>query len=138
MHVLSGGLVSHQPGRTFQTSMKEKIMKFSDILALAKQGYTPKDIKDLLAIPTEEDTQTGTEGDAAEPEKAPATEPEADEPAAEPQGGAEPETEESDRIKELESKVKDLQESNTRRARPEVPKGKSDEEILADMARRFM
>jgi len=113
-------------------------MKFSDILALAKQGYTPKDIKDLLAIPTEEDTQTGTEGDAAEPEKAPATEPEADEPAAEPQGGAEPETEESDRIKELESKVKDLQESNTRRARPEVPKGKSDEEILADMARRFM
>ena len=112
-------------------------MKFSDILALAKQGYTPQDIKDLLAMTTE-DTQTGTEGEAAEPEKAPAKEPEADEPAAEPQGGADPETEESDRIKELETKVKDLQESNTRRARPEEPKGKSDEEILADMARRFM
>ena len=137
MHVLPGGLVSHQPGRTFQTSMKESIMKFSDILALAKQGYSPQDIKDLLALATE-DTQTGTEGEAAEPEKAPATEPEADEPAAEPQGGADPETEESDRIKELESKVKDLQESNTRRARPEEPKRESDEQILADMARRFM
>ena len=112
-------------------------MKFSDILALAKQGYSPQDIKDLLALSTE-DTQTGTEGEAAEPEKAPATEPEADEPAAEPQGGADPETEESDRIKELETKVKDLQESNTRRARPEEPKRESDEQILADMARRFM
>lgn len=112
-------------------------MKFSDILALAKQGYTPQDIKDLLALSTE-DTQTGTEGETAEPEKAPAKESEAEEPAAEPQSGAEPDTEESDRIKELENKVKVLQESNTRRARPEETKRKTDEEILADMARRFM
>lgn len=112
-------------------------MKFSDILALAKQGYTPQDIKDLLALASE-DTQTETDGEAAEPEKVPDNDPEADEPAAEPQGGADPETEESDRIKELETKVKDLQESNTRRARPEEPKRESDEQILADMARRFM
>lgn len=112
-------------------------MKFSDILALAKQGYTPQDIKDLLAL-SAEDTQTETEGDAAEQANAPDNEPEAEEPAAEPQGGADPDTQESDRIKELESKVKDLQESNTRRARPEETKGKTDEEILADMARRFM
>ena len=29
-------------------------MNFSDILALAKQGYKPSDIKELLSIPTED------------------------------------------------------------------------------------
>lgn len=113
-------------------------MKLTDIIALAKQGYTPADIKELLTLATEEETQTETESEASEKVKGPVIEPEPEEPAEGPQGGAETETEESDRIKELESKVKDLQESNTRRARPEEPKRKSDEEILADMARRFM
>lgn len=112
-------------------------MKFSDILALAKQGYTPQDIKDLLAMATE-DTQTETDGEARVEQKEQATEHVTEEAAHEPQGGAEPETEESDRIKELETKVKDLQESNTRRARPEEPKRVTDEQILEDMARRFM
>ena len=112
-------------------------MKLTDIIALAKQGYTPADIKELLTLATEE-TQTETEGEASEEEKAPAREPAAEEPAEGPQGGAEPETQESAKIKELQSKVQDLQESAARRARPEEPKKQTDAEILADMARRFM
>lgn len=34
-------------------------MNFSDILALAKQGYKPSDIKELLTIPTD-DTSTSS------------------------------------------------------------------------------
>ena len=112
-------------------------MKLTDIIALAKQGYTPADIKELLTLATEE-TQTETESEASEKAKGPVIEPEPEEPAEGPQGGAEPETGESVKIKELQSKVQDLQESAARRARPEEPKRESDEQILADMARRFM
>lgn len=61
-------------------------MKFTDILALAKQGYTPQDIKDLLALSTEQDTDKEAEQkdteippDHVEAESVP--EPEKDEPA---------------------------------------------------------
>ena len=112
-------------------------MKLTDIIALAKQGYTPADIKELLTLATEE-TQTETESEASEKAKGPVKEPEPEEPSEGPQGGADPETEESVKIKELQSKVQDLQESAARRARPEEPKRESDEQILADMARRVM
>ena len=36
-------------------------MKFTDILSLAKQGYTPQDIKDLLALSTDQDTDKEAE-----------------------------------------------------------------------------
>lgn len=61
-------------------------MKFTDILALAKQGYTPQDIKDLLALSTDQDADK--EAEPKDPETPPdhvdaepAPEPEKDEPA---------------------------------------------------------
>ena len=57
-------------------------MKFTDILALAKQGYTPADIKDLLALqipdepeakPPEEDHTEGAEADEPDQQKDDAT-----------------------------------------------------------------
>ena len=71
-------------------------MKLTDIIALAKQGYTPADIKELLTLATEE-TQTETESEASEKAKGPVIEPEPEEPAEGPQGGADPETEERPR-----------------------------------------
>ena len=56
-------------------------MKFNDIIALAKQGYTPQDIKDLLALA--EDQAEGKEADQKDPD----TQPEApDHAEAEPEG----------------------------------------------------
>lgn len=60
-------------------------MKFGDIVALAKQGYTPQDIKDLLAI--SDDQSTDIEADQKDPEKVPdkvEAEPEAQPDAKEP------------------------------------------------------
>lgn len=62
-------------------------MKFTDILALAKQGYTPADIKDLLSLqipdesevkPPEEDHTERAEADEPDQQKDDAT-PEKDE-----------------------------------------------------------
>lgn len=58
-------------------------MKFSDILSLAKQGYTPQDIKDLMALSEDkgsdgedeqkdhEDVQTPPDHDKSEPDAQP-------------------------------------------------------------------
>ena len=67
-------------------------------------------------------------------EEAPAEE----EPAEEVQRTARTEDRTDEKITELENKIKGLQAENTRRPRPEDPPKKSDEEILKDMARRFM
>ena len=48
-------------------------MKFSDILDLARQGYKPSDIKELMSMETEPKTETKPE---TEPETKPETKPE--------------------------------------------------------------
>ena len=59
-------------------------MKFGDIVSLAKQGYTPQDIKDLLSL--SDDQGSGAEGE--QKDQAGQQTPEADnvdpEPAAQP------------------------------------------------------
>lgn len=111
-------------------------MKLADIIALAKQGYTPADIRDLLSIA--EETSEKSEESAPDPEPAQVVEPVAEEPAAEGQRPAQTEDRTYEKITELENKIKGLQAENTRRPRPEEPPKKSDEDILKDMARRFM
>lgn len=59
-------------------------MKFGDIIALAKQGFTPQDIKDLLAI--SDDQGSDKEAEQKDPEQAP------DQVEAEPE--AQPDTKE--------------------------------------------
>lgn len=112
-------------------------MKFTDILELAKKGYTPADIRELMALKTEE-TQTESVEVSAEVKKEQPEETVAEESAV---AGEKPEKEadnESEIIK-LKKEIEALQMANTRRERPEPEKtGKSDSEILADMARRFM
>ena len=115
-------------------------MKFTDILALAKQGYKPADIKELLSLET--DQQTLKEETPAEPAAAPVNEePEqTTRPAAEDQGsGAEP-SEDADKIKELEAQIRELQVKLSRQARPEPQKipERSQEDILKEIAQKFM
>lgn len=111
-------------------------VKIADIIDLAKQGYKPADIKELSTIA--EETSGKPEENAPDPGPAQAVEPAAEEPAAEGQRPAQTEDRTDEKISELENKIKGLQAENTRRPRPEEPQKKSDEEILKDMARRFM
>ena len=113
-------------------------MKFTDILALAKQGYTPSDIKELLSIET--DQHETKEEAPTEPAPVPVIEQEqTSEPAAEDQGSGAETDAQAERIKELEAQIKALQVQNTRQRRPEQEAPvKSQKEVLEDLARKFM
>lgn len=85
-------------------------IQFTDILALAKQGYKPADIKELLAIETP-DTPEPVQEEQPQPEPAQAeitqqvTEPETSTPAkATGQPGNE--------VEELKATIKELQQAN--------------------------
>ena len=114
-------------------------MRFADILALAKQGYKPGDIKELLSIET--DQQTPKEDAPAEPAAAPVIEQaQTTRPAAEDQGSGEDPDEEADKIKELQAQIAQLQQKLARQAQPEpsqIPQ-RSQQEILNEIAQKFM
>lgn len=113
-------------------------MKLTDIIALAKQGYTPSDIRELIALSTDE-TETPVETAPAEPALAPAEEQEIEEaPPAEDQASGRVDTETTEKINKLESQLKAIQEQNTRRPRPEEAPQKTETEMLQDMVRKFM
>lgn len=114
-------------------------MKFSDILALAKQGYTPADIRELLSMQTEEVQQ---ETEQAEPtEQAQAMPKEAEPtnaPAETAQSAGEAVSGNADKINELEQEIARLKAENTRIAQPAKERAKTSQEILTDLARGFM
>lgn len=112
-------------------------MKLTDIIALAKQGYTPGDIRELLAI-AEETTSAPAEEGAPEPEIPQAAEPAPNEPAAAAQSAAPDPDAKDEKIAALEAKVASMQAENTRRARPEEKPQKTEAELLEEMARKFM
>ena len=115
-------------------------MKFTDILALAKQGYTPADIKELLAIET--DQQTPKDETPAEPAAAPVIKEQEQTtiPAAADQGsGADPD-EDAEKIKALEAQIRELQQKLSRQAQPEPQpiQQRSQQDILNEIAQKFM
>ena len=122
-------------------------MNLSDIIALAKQGYKPADIRELIALGNEQE-QKQKQPDP-QPDPGPTTPPE---PAAEPApeqaaGTAErpPETtvDAADKntpdpqIEDLKRQIAELQAANARRGQPDGGQ-KSNEEILAEMAKGFV
>lgn len=116
-------------------------MKFSDILALAKQGYSPKDIKDLLALsdPDEPEPKQDTE-DEQDPEQKQDTEDKQDpEQKQDPEPKQDPkQPEDKDaKIIDLEKKIAELQKLNTTKDLSDK-KPKSDDDIFKDLMREFM
>ena len=120
-------------------------MNLSDIIALAKQGYKPSDIRELIALGNEQEKKQPD----PQPDPEPTTPPE---PAAEPapEQGAEtterrPEAvaESADidkkdpQIEDLKRQIAELQAANARRGQPDKGQ-KSNEEILAEMAKGFV
>lgn len=115
-------------------------MKFSDILALAKQGYSPKDIKDLMALsdPDEPEQKQEPEPEKQEPEQE-KQEPEKQEPEPEqkqPEQKQEPDDKDA-KIIDLEKKIAELQKLNTTKDLSDK-KPKSDDDIFKELMREFM
>lgn len=102
-------------------------IKFSDIIALAKSGYSVSDVKELMQLseattPSNDDTEAPQDN----------TEPAAEDPE-------EPKQEEVDYktlYEQEQEKVKRLQAVN--RNQNAQTNEKTDQEILMDMARDFM
>lgn len=103
-------------------------MTLSDIIALAKQGYKPNDIKELLDIAATSNTPVTAE----EPADVPAS---AEEPA-------EPEKKEDEPdykalYEQSQKDLKEAQKANARNPQPEV-KTETGIDVLADFARSCM
>lgn len=123
------------------------MLNLTDIVALAKQGYKPNDIKELIEL-----TKEAPEGKPEDQEKQPKPEepekPSEDKPKEEEKkdGKASPDQldykEEVEKLKaqlqETENKLSKLQKENVRRnADPDEPE-KSDAEAFADVMKSFM
>lgn len=121
-------------------------MNLSDIIALAKQGYKPSDIRELIALGNEQEQKQKQPDPQPDPEPIPQPEPAA-EPAPEPGTGAaerppEAAADAADKntpdpqIEDLKRQIAELQAANARRGQPEGQK--TSEEILAEMAKSFV
>lgn len=100
-------------------------IKFSDIIALAKSGYTVSDVKELMQL---SETPSNDETEAPQDDQEPAAE--------DPE---EPEKEEVDYkalYEQEQEKVKRLQAVN--RNQNAQTNEKTDQELLMDLARDFM
>ena len=116
-------------------------MIFSNILALAKAGYTPADVREFLAV---ESASSQEQGETHEQEEAPAektetTIPEAENvsretmtPGQDPKNEPEPEPEQDYKRKfeEAQEMLKKAQAANTRQ---ELPQEKSSQEIVNEL-----
>lgn len=115
-------------------------MKFTDIIALAKQGFTPADIREFLKLETEPETAPA----AADPETDPtpaAADPETDPApaAADPETGpapaaADPEPD----YKKLYEEEKAKRQAAARKQEVATDETKSVEDTLLDIAKMYI
>lgn len=108
------------------------MLSLKDIVDLAKAGYKPADVKELIEL-----TQARVTEPTAEPVTEPVTEPVAEpvtEPATEPVTEPTPEQLENEKLKK---QIEELQLANTRKPvqQPDKP---SDEEVISDFVKSFM
>lgn len=105
-------------------------MNIQDIIALAKAGYKPADVKELIELsavvpePKEEPVQQPMEEPKDEP---------IDEPIQEPKEEPDKEAE----IAELRKQLASAQQANIHQNMID-PNKKTDEDLFADLARAFM
>jgi len=117
-------------------------MILTDIIALAKAGYSPKDIKDLIALA--EPTPQAPGAQDPEPEPEPEKKPEPETPSIEDPTKEIPAIDEKsnvinyeEKVKELEAKIAELQKENTSKD-ISGNETKSDDDFLADLVRKYM
>lgn len=122
-------------------------MNLSDIIALAKQGYKPADIRELIALGNEQEQRQKQPDPQPDPEPttppAPVAEPVPEQEAVtaerppEAAVAAADENKPDPQIEDLKRQIAELQAANARRGQPDGGQ-KSNEEILAEMAKGFV
>lgn len=114
-------------------------MILTDIIALAKAGYSPKDVKDLIAL--SEPTPQAPESPDPEPEE---KKPEPETPSIEEPTKEIPAIDEKsnvidyqEKVKELEAKIAEMQKENVSKD-ISGNETKSDDDLLAEIVRKYM
>lgn len=115
-------------------------MILTDIIALAKAGYSPKDIKDLIALAEPTPQAPGAQDPEPEPEKKPEPEtPSIEEPTKEIPAIDEKSNviDYQEKVKELEAKIAEMQKENVSKD-ISGHETESDDDMLADLVRKYM
>lgn len=121
-------------------------MKFTDIVELAKQGYTPADIKELMALSDNSDQQADDQGVQTPPEQEQnegvtgdaGVKPQPDEQKTEQPTGSNAESIDYKKLYEnSQAELKKAQQANITQTLKQ-PENVSDEEALQNIVRGFM
>lgn len=114
-------------------------MILTDIIALAKAGYSPKDIKDLIALaePTPQAPEAPDpepKEEKQEPETPSIEDPTKEIPAIDEKSNV---IDYQEKVKELEAKIAEMQKENV--SKDISGDGtKSDDDLLAEIVRKYM
>ena len=122
-------------------------LNLSDIVALAKQGYKPNDIKELIEL-TKEAPEGKPEDQEEQPKPEEPEKPSEDKPKEEEKKDGKASSDQIDykneveklkaQLQETENKLSKLQKENTRRNADTDENKKSDAEAFADVMKQFM
>lgn len=120
------------------------MLKITDIVALAKAGYSVSDVKELLSMTSSEETEPTVQDNKKQDEKTEQPKGGKDTATTEPQKStADPEeqtaiNEYKEQIEKLNQKIEELQQQNVRRDNSGKEPEKSPTEIIDDITRSFM
>ena len=123
------------------------MLNLTDIVALAKQGYKPNDIKELIEL-TKEAPEGKSEDQEEQPKPEEPVKPSEDKPKEEEKKDGKASSDQIDykneveklkaQLQETENKLSKLQKENTRRNADTDENKKSDAEAFADVMKQFM
>lgn len=113
-------------------------MILTDIIALAKAGYSPKDIKDLIALaepaPQAPEATDPEPEEKPEPETPTIPEPTKEIPAIDDKSNV---IDYQEKVKELETKIAEMQKENVSKD-ISGNETKSDDDLIAELVRKYM
>ena len=122
-------------------------LNLTDIVALAKQGYKPSDIKELIEL-TKEAPEGKPEDQEEQPKPEEPEKPSEDKPKEEEKKDGKASNDQLDykeeveklkaQLQETENKLSKLQKENTKRNADTDENKKSDAEAFADVMKQFM
>lgn len=110
-------------------------MKFTDIIALAKQGFTPADIREFMAmdIPAEDQKTDPAEQPAEDKEETAA-----EKPAEDQKEDPAEDNKEAIDYKKLYEEEKAKRQTDAAKKDMGIDQGKTEEEILLDIAKMYV
>lgn len=116
------------------------MLNLNDIIALAKQGYKPSDVKELIELSkTVEASEPDQEQPTETPEEVKEAPKEAPKEEEKKEGAQAAEiVDYKAKVEELEKKLSDLQKANTKQNADKSEDKKSDAELFADVVKSFM